>query len=133
MKRVKRKYRFANIQQFAKHLTDTDDTEQEGDEINITQAMTIAKTIIKLVASLGGQDGVANLKKKLHTWNPPTHTDRIIIGKTSITSGQFDRLLETLDELFEYEWKLFWPWSKSRKNTKNLKYLAKIYGYFDMK
>lgn len=116
------KHRFQNLQQFGAYLVKEEYTEAPGDEMNISQGMAVAKEVIRLVGHMGGQSACAIFNKKYSAGN-------YTVGATELTSEQMHRLCDILDKMFSWEWKLFFPWSKSRKNYKNLKILCTMYGY----
>jgi hypothetical protein len=118
------KGKFQNVQQLAIYITEKEATDKPLDEINISQANSIAKEVIKRVGAIGGQDTVRTLNKQI------MH-GKYEIGKASLSPEQMDRVCLIIEELFSWEFKLFFPWSKARKNTRNLKRVCKQYGYLD--
>lgn len=118
------KGQFQNVQQLGAYIAKEEYTKKPGDEMNITQANTVAKELIRLVGAIGGRDAVANLRNRLYDGH-------YRIGKTELTKAQMERLVIIAEGLFSWEWKLFFPWSKAWRNSRNLKALCRQYGYLD--
>lgn len=118
------KGKFQNVQQLALHITKEEYTKAPGDEMSITQANTVAKEIIKLVGATSGQTAITILTRRLDDGD-------YRVGKTELKKMQMHRLVDIISELFEWEWKLFFPWSKARMNSRNLTQLCNQYGYLD--
>lgn len=122
--RKKMKGRFQNLQQFAKYITEKEKTIAPGDEMNITQANAAAKQIIKSIGIMGHKQTILSLEDTLYG-------NYFSVGKAELSHGQLVRLIEILKEMFNWEYKLFFPWSKSFRNFRNIKSLCKMYGYYD--
>ena len=118
------KGQFQNVQQLGAFITKEEYTRKPGDEMNITQANSVAKELIRLVGATGGKTAVVNLKRRYYDGN-------YRIGKAELTKAQMERLIDIVEELFSWDWKLFFPWSKAWRNSRNLKMLCKQYGYLD--
>lgn len=119
------KGQFQNVQQLGAFITKEEYTKKPGDEMNITQANSVAKELITLVGAVGGSDTITLLKDRYIDGN-------YRVGKVELTKAQMERLIDIVIELFSWEWKLFFPWSKAWRNSKNLKILCKQYGYLDV-
>ncbi len=118
------KGQFQNVQQLGHYITEKERTAAPNDEMNITQANSVAKELIRVVGGVGGQTAVTVFRRKLEN-------EELLVGKAELTMGQLERLVKIIEDLFEWEWRLFFPWTKARRNSKNLAALCRQYGYLD--
>ena len=100
-----------NLQQFCYLLMDDEFHLRPGDKLTFHQSRQVCMGICREVNYIGGFETLKSIKERLESGD-------FNVGGLSLTKGQMERVFLLCSELFNYEFKLFFPWSKSRKNTK---------------